>query len=96
MLGAFVARGWATLDGDVYTLTPEGERIHDAVLTNVQKVRATVTDGIDDADYATTMATLEKIAVNVGWEPGARPMRGHGFGRGHGGRHGHGFGPFGR
>jgi hypothetical protein len=83
VLDGFVARGWAVLDGGSYALTAEGERIHDAVLTNVQGVRAAVTAGIPDADYATTMATLERIAQNVGWEPGQRPVR-PGRGRGHG------------
>ena len=67
LLETFVNRGWATLDRGSYALTAEGERIHDAVLANVQKVRAQVTAGIPDADYATTMSTLEKVAVNVGW-----------------------------
>jgi hypothetical protein len=82
LLDGFVQRGWATVDHGSYALTTEGERIHDAVLTNVQTVRAQVTAGIPDADYATTMATLEKIATNVGWEPGSRPMR-HRGPRGH-------------
>ena len=85
VLDGFVARGWASLDRGSYALTAEGERIHDAVLTNVQTVRAQVTAGIPDADYATTMSTLEKIAGNVGFDPAARPMRGRG--RGH--RFGH-------
>jgi hypothetical protein len=69
VLDGFVARGWASLDRGSYALTAEGERIHDAVLTNVQTVRAQVTAGIPDADYATTMSTLEKIAGNVGFRP---------------------------
>ncbi len=51
-------------------------------------------EGISDEDYATTMATLEKMAVNLGWNesqagefghPGFGPGRGFGpgFGRGH-------------
>jgi hypothetical protein len=75
LLDDLVTRGWAALDDGRYLLTAEGERIHDAVLANVQKVRARVTDGIPDADYATTMATLERIAANVGWEPGTRVGR---------------------
>jgi hypothetical protein len=85
LLDGFVSRGWASLDRGSYALTAEGERIHDAVLANVQKVRATVIAGIPDADYATTMATLEHIATNVGWDPGSRPGRG----RGHGPHRGH-------
>lgn len=55
-------------------------------------------DGISDEDYATTMATLEKMARNLGWDdeselPG-RFGRRHGFGHGHPHHdHGHPFGP---
>lgn len=56
---------------------------------------------ISDEDYATTMATLEKMARNLGWDddqelPGRFGRRhgfgsghGHGFGRGHDHGHGH-------
>ena len=81
LLDGFVERGWASLDRGSYALTAEGERIHDAVLANVQKVRMDVTAGIPDADYVTTMATLECIAKNVGWDPAKGPMR-RGRGRG--------------
>ncbi len=86
----FVTRGWAALDRGSYALTAEGERIHDALLANVQKVRMDVTAGIPDADYATTMATLERIAKNVGWDPATR-AKAHGLGRarGHGPHRGH-------
>jgi hypothetical protein len=84
LLESFVNRGWATVADGSYTLTAVGERSHDAVLTTVQTVRAQVTAGIADADNATTMTTLEKIATNVGFDPAAHPVRG----RGHGHRHG--------
>lgn len=87
VLDGFVARGWAALDEGRYALTPEGSRIHDAILANVERVRARVTDGIADEDYATTMATLERVAANVGWDPEKRP--GRGFGRHHGHPHHH-------
>jgi hypothetical protein len=86
VLDGFVSRGWASLDRGSYALTAEGERIHDAILTGVQSVRERVTAGIPDADYATTMATLERIATNVGWDPENRPMR---RGRGHVPHRGH-------
>jgi hypothetical protein len=52
-------------------------------------------DGISDEDYATTMATLEKMARNLGWDDEQEmPGRGFGpFGRGHRGHGPHGFGP---
>lgn len=51
----------------------------------------TAREGISDEDYATTVATLEKMARNLGWDEsehrGARRghrhpgmLRGHGFG----------------
>jgi hypothetical protein len=57
--------------------------------------------GISDEDYATTMATLEKMARNLGWdETQEHGPEGHGFGHGRGFGHGHrhpgmmrGFGP---
>lgn len=45
----------------------------------------TAREGISDEDYATTMATLEKMARNLGWDesqPHDHP-RSRGFGRGH-------------
>ena len=57
-------------------------------------------DGISDEDYATTMATLEKMARNLGWDDSQRDefARGRGFGPGRGFGHRHpgmmrGFGP---
>lgn len=55
---------------------------------------ATAREGISDEDYATTMATLEKMAVNLGWNDAdveAHGDRRHGFGPGRG--FGPGFGP---
>ena len=58
-------------------------------------------EGISDEDYATTLATLEKMARNLGWDESQAAERGghrhgegmHGrFGRGFGRRFGHGFG----
>ncbi len=51
-------------------------------------------DGVTDEDYATTMATLEKMARNLGWnEDQEMPGRGFGpFGRGHRGHGPRGFG----
>ena len=71
-----------------------------------REYRATLGDkareGISDEDYATTMATLEKMAVNLGWDEsqagefghrGFRRGYGHGFGPGHGFGRGHRKGP---
>ena len=58
----------------------------------------TAREGVSDEDYATTMATLEKMARNLGWSDDQQDDRHFGPGRGHGhpgrfGRHPHrGFG----
>lgn len=48
--------------------------------------------GISDEDYATTMATLEKMAVNLGWDEAQASelgQRGLGHDHGHGHDHSH-------
>ena len=54
----------------------------------------TARDGISDDDYATTMATLEKMARNLGWDESQRDEMRHGpgFGHGHPGHRGFGRG----
>ena len=54
---------------------------------------ATAREGISDEDYATTMATLETMARNLGWdESQGMPGRGPGAWRGHGPHRGYGYG----
>lgn len=48
-------------------------------------------DGVSDEDYATTMATLEKMARNLGWDDSQADERGH-FGPRFGLRYGRGMG----
>lgn len=71
ILADFVERGWVWFDGDRATLTEEGRAAHDAARARVTAVRATVTEGIEPADLATTLATLEAMARNLGWTPRA-------------------------
>ena len=62
-----------------------------------REYRATLGDsareGISDEDYATTMATLEKMARNLGWDESQ--LDEHGFGHGFGPHFGHRHGPHG-
>ena len=69
VLADFVERGWVWFDGDRATLTDEGRAAHDAAFERVETVRAELVNGIPEADYATTMATLEAMARNLGWRP---------------------------
>jgi hypothetical protein len=63
----FAERGWVVLDDTGATLTDTGRAIHDEARSRVTELRASITEGVSDADYQTTIATLEKMARNVGW-----------------------------
>ncbi|MBO1738045.1 hypothetical protein [Leifsonia sp. TF02-11] len=71
VLSDFVERGWVWFDGDTATLTDEGRAAHDAAFERISALRASVSAGIDPADLATTLATLEAMARNLGWTPPA-------------------------
>ena len=71
ILADFVERGWVWFDGDNATLTDEGRAAHDAAFERIRTLRASVSEGIDPADLATTLATLEAMARNLGWVPTA-------------------------
>jgi hypothetical protein len=62
-------RGWIEIADDRWRLTADGRRAHDAILLSVSDVRRTVTAGIAPHDYATTLATLERIADNLATAP---------------------------
>jgi hypothetical protein len=61
-----------------------------------KSLRDTAREGISDEEYAAMLATLEKMARNLGWDesqPDERAFgRGHRRGFGHDGEFGHGFG----
>ncbi len=63
----FTERGWVVLDDTGATLTDAGRAVHDEAQSRVKELRASVTEGISEDDYRTMMATLEKMARNVGW-----------------------------
>ncbi len=68
VLDGFAERGWVTIADGVAELTDEGRAAHDAAFARVRELRASFAEGIDEADYATTMATLERMARNLGWD----------------------------
>lgn len=94
VLADLADRGWATVDDGRWSLTDAGRTAHDELHETVAATRAGVTEGISDDDWATTMATLQRVAENLGFDPDApveRRGRGH---RGHGHNHPHGHGRF--
>jgi len=88
-------RGWAEEQGDgTWALTDEGRAARDRLGELVDGIRSRVAGAVSPQDYATTMASLEAIARELGWEEGQRMPRGR-FGRGRGSGPGFrpGFGP---
>ncbi len=76
VLEALVERGWLTAEGGTFAITDEGSRMTAELGERVASVRRSVGAGISDADYATTIATLEAMARNLGWDENApRPER---------------------
>ena len=60
-------------------------RKHELTREYRKSLGSTAREGISDEDYATTMATLEKMARNLGWSEGQHHERPFGRGRGFGG-----------
>jgi hypothetical protein len=92
-------RGWVEENGDgTWSLTDEGRAAQAELGEIVDGIRSRVAGAVSPEDYATTMASLEAIARELGWEEGQQmPRRGFGRGRdigpGFRPRFGPGFGP---
>lgn len=64
-------RGWiAGAEGELH-VTVAGEEAYDELRTIVASNRERIASGIAARDYEVTVATLEQIARNLGWRPGA-------------------------
>ena len=85
-LRPLIERGWVAEDGDGWTLTDEGRAAKARLGEVVAGIRARVAGTVSDEDFATTLATLEAIATELGWDPDERMPRGRGRGSGHGHR----------
>lgn len=83
-------RGWVTRTDDGWALTDEGRAAKERLGAIVAGVRAKVAGAVSDADYTTTVASLEAIARGLGWDGSERMPRARGRGRGF--RRGRGFG----
>jgi hypothetical protein len=58
-----VRNGWTT--PDLAALTPRGEAVLATLKSKVDGVRATVTTGLTDQQYAATVSALEAMAANL-------------------------------
>ncbi|WP_405607762.1 MarR family winged helix-turn-helix transcriptional regulator [Streptomyces sp. NBC_01511] len=65
--GVLVERGWLTRDAEHRLwLTEEGERARVDLARNAPAIRATLHEGVDDADYVTTLKVLQRLIRNAG------------------------------
>lgn len=67
-LGELLESGWvAGADDERYELTELGRDAFGRLADVVDATRELVAEGVADADYAATLATLERMARNLGW-----------------------------
>jgi len=66
-----VRRGWVTRSDTGLTVTVAGNHAYHDLLDAVSTSRERVAEGISREEYAQTVATLEHMARNLGWSPGA-------------------------
>lgn len=60
-------RGWLTRDAEERLwLTEEGEQARVDLARNAPAIRAVLHEGIDDADYVTTVRVLQRLIRNAG------------------------------
>ncbi|MFT3797716.1 MarR family winged helix-turn-helix transcriptional regulator [Microbacterium sp.] len=99
-LHGLIERGWIVDTDGRWALTDEGRAAMARLSESVAGIRSRVSGAVSDGDFATTLASLEAIARELGWNPDERLPRGprRGFGRrgfGPGFRPGFGFRGFG-
>ena len=85
-----VDRGWVDGGPGAWRLTEAGEAARASLHERVSSLRARVAGAVSPEDFATTLASLEAIARELGWSEGERMPRRHGRGFGRR-RHGEGF-----
>lgn len=88
VVDSLVDRGWVVDDGE-WRVTDDGRTALSSLRERVNGIRSRVAGAVPAEDYATTLATLEAIARELGWDDQAeraeRAERPHGH-RGHGPR----------
>ncbi|WP_350348439.1 hypothetical protein ABIQ69_00505 [Agromyces sp. G08B096] len=89
-LHRLVERGWVR--GIPARLTPDGEEARERLLGDVRALRERVVGAVSPEDFETTVATLETIARELGWDESQPLPRGRRGGRRFRGGFGHGFG----
>src|SRR5690606_7895822 len=66
-LAELVESDWVVVDVDRYALTERGDTAYARLGTIVEGLRSTIAEGLSDAEYASTVASLERMARNLGY-----------------------------
>ena len=66
-LAELVDSSWVAKNGARYFLTEQGSAAFARLAEVVARNRDTVSEGVADGDYRTTLAVLERMARNLGW-----------------------------
>lgn len=66
-VGELVESEWVVDDGGTFSFTERGMTAHARLTEIVDGIRSLSADGVDAAEYATTVAVLERMARNLGW-----------------------------
>jgi DNA-binding MarR family transcriptional regulator len=69
-LGALLGRGWVEETAGQLALTDAGAAAHTRIQDRVNASRRRITDGISDEQYQAVVATLERMAANLGADAG--------------------------
>lgn len=68
-LAELVESGWITHEGEYYSITERGNSSLQTLSDLVEEIRERYSSDLSDEQYNTTVASLEQMALNLGWEP---------------------------
>lgn len=71
-LSELLESGWVAQDGDSYALTDRGKISLERLTELVEGMRERSSAGVTQEQYETTIATLQRVATNLGWSEGDR------------------------
>ena len=66
-----VESGWISHDEGEFSITDRGHVSLMKLSELIEKIRTQSGQDLDGSEYAAVVATLEKMARNLGWDPGA-------------------------
>jgi hypothetical protein len=67
-LAELVDSDWVVVEGSVYALTERGRAAFGRLQHVVDSLRDQTSEGLTQEQYETTLAALERMAVNLGWQ----------------------------